>query len=68
MGNPQKRERDLGKAFPAWSVSITKGGHLKLTHKSSGRSLFTSRTPSDWRADKNLASQVRRMEQQYGGQ
>ncbi len=57
-----KRIKDLQRRFPAWTVTITSGGHIRLTHRRSGKTLFASRTPSDWRSDRNLASQVRRAE------
>lgn len=67
MGRTQgnsKRIRQLRKTYPAWSVDVTKGGHIRLTHTKTGRVLFTSRTPSDWRADRNFQSQVRRAERE----
>lgn len=56
--------RQLQKTFPAWSVDVTRGGHIRLTHTRTGKVLFASRTPSDWRADKNFLSQVRRVERE----
>ena len=44
-----------------WTLKVTGGGHLKLTHPS-GNFVFLSRTPSDWRGIKNLQSQVRKIE------
>jgi hypothetical protein len=44
-----------------WVVTHTRGGHLKLTHPN-GRFYFTARTPSDWRAGRNVDRALRRME------
>jgi hypothetical protein len=44
-----------------WVVTNTRGGHLKLTHPN-GAIYFTARTPSDWRAGKNVDRALRRME------
>lgn len=62
MGRLPKRLRELEREFPTWEVSITRGGHIRLKSANTGKTLFTSRTPSDWRTDKNFAAQVRRAE------
>ena len=59
-----KRIKEFKRKFPAWTVSVTRGGHIRLTHTATGKVLFASRTPSDWRSDRNFASQVRRAERQ----
>lgn len=64
MRASRKRIRELRQRFPAWEVSLTSGGHIRLKHPATGKTLFTSQTPSDWRADRNFASQVKRAERQ----
>lgn len=36
-----------------WTVTKTNGGHWKWTHPKLERAIFTSATPSDWRAVRN---------------
>lgn len=43
-----------------WTMEKRKSGHLKLTSPK-GDIIFTASTPSDWRATKNLASQLRKL-------
>ena len=45
-----------------WTATITRGGHVKLVHKDGGI-YFTARTPSDWRAARNVECALRRIEQ-----
>ena len=59
-----KRLRGLRREYPNWVITLTSGGHIRLTHRRSGKTIFASRTPSDWRSDRNLASQVRRVERE----
>jgi hypothetical protein len=56
-----KKTRDFARFAMerGWQVSITNGGHLKFVSPT-GTVLFTSSTPSDWRAWKNFRSQLRR--------
>nr|WP_079227320.1 hypothetical protein [Pseudomonas putida] len=42
-----------------WSISITRGGHLRLT-KPGRPTVHTSRTPSDHRAVRNAVAQLSR--------
>ncbi|GAN86359.1 hypothetical protein Gain_0027_034 [Komagataeibacter intermedius TF2] len=44
-----------------WSVSVTRGGHLKWTH-SNGAIYFSAGTPGDRRAVKNARAAMRRLE------
>lgn len=44
-----------------WSVSVSRGGHLKWTH-SNGAIYFSAGTPGDRRADKNARAAMRRLE------
>ena len=57
-----ERIRGLERTFPGWTVSVTKGGHIKLRNNRTGAVVFAAATPSDHRADRNLAAQVRRAE------
>ena len=59
-----KRIRGLERTFPGWTVSVTKGGHIKLRNNRTGAVVFAAATPSDHRADRNLAAQVRRAERE----
>ncbi len=59
-----KRIRGLERTFPWWTVSVTKGGHIKLRNNRTGAVVFAAATPSDHRADRNLAAQVRRAERE----
>ena len=58
---PSRVARELAAIAPGWVATLTKGGHIRLTHPSGGI-IHTAFTPSDWRARRNLASQVRRYE------
>jgi hypothetical protein len=51
----------LDAARRGWTVTPTRGGHVKLTFRS-GAIVFTGSTPSDWRAGRNLDRQLRRLE------
>jgi hypothetical protein len=42
-------------------VSYTGGGHLRLLHPN-GAVVVTGGTPSDWRAQRNLQSDLKRVE------
>ena len=42
------------------AVDRTNGGHLRLTLPNSKRPIFIARTPSDWRAIRNVRAFVRR--------
>lgn len=44
-----------------WKVSKTRRGHYKC-RAPSGMTIFTSGTPSDWRAIHNFAAKVRRVQ------
>lgn len=44
-----------------WSVSVSRGGHLKWKHDN-GAVYFSAATPGDWRADQNARSAMRRLE------
>ena len=56
----RKEHRELKKTLgKQWNMSIAKGGHLHLTHKS-GFTFFTSATPSDHRSRKNFLALVKR--------
>lgn len=55
-------EIDAAKAR-GWTATLTRKGHIKLTHPCHpGKSVFTSSTPSDPRATKNLVAMLRRVE------
>ena len=43
-----------------WEAIKTNGNHIKLTHKSAGYAVYTSSTPSNHRAYKNVQSECRR--------
>lgn len=43
-----------------WSLEKRNNGHIKLTSPS-GEIVFTSGTPSDWRATANLMAHLRRL-------
>lgn len=53
-----KRLRELQKAHPLWEISITRGTHLRFSRPGCPP-VFASYTPSDWRADKDLARKLR---------
>lgn len=40
-----------------WELSRTGGGHIKLVHEEAEKPIFSSMTPSDFRAPKNLVSE-----------
>lgn len=42
-----------------WTIEPTKGGHLRWKPPSGGP-IFSSASPSDWRASKKLRAQLRR--------
>jgi hypothetical protein len=50
---------ELAKEFGC-VVSTTSAGHVKLTHRTAGWSVFGSSSPSDQRALLNLRSDLRR--------
>lgn len=63
-----KQKRCLGKSlFPlvsyahnhGWNITFTRGGHLRL-HKPGKPVIYTSRTPSDWRAVRNAVAMLAR--------
>lgn len=61
-------KRDLHKLIEqvvarGWEVAKTSGGHLRWKHPS-GSIVFTSSTPSDRRALKNIETHLRRVERQ----
>lgn len=57
-----KFERDLARRFPEWEVAgKTRKGHVRLRHKVTGRMWFAPSTPSDHRAMRNLATDLRRI-------
>lgn len=44
-----------------WRVDLTDGGHVRfLSCNRNVRPIYTSQTPSDWRAMRNLKSKLRR--------
>lgn len=44
-----------------WRVDLTDGGHVRfLSCNRNVRPIYTSQTPSDWRAMRNLRSTLRR--------
>jgi hypothetical protein len=49
-----------------WSVSPTRGGHLRLTRPGSGP-VFAPATPSDWRALPNVRAEMKRRETRTRG-
>lgn len=51
--------RDICRPLGYRIDGLTNGGHLRLRHRTA-RTCFTSATPSDFRAAKNLRSQLRR--------
>jgi hypothetical protein len=51
---------DFAKAN-GWTVSRTRGGHIRFTKPGLG-SIYTSSTPSDYRAELNAKAQLRRAE------
>lgn len=53
-----KRLRELQKAYPDWDISITRSNHLRFSREGAPP-IFASFTPSDWRADKDLARKLR---------
>lgn len=53
-----KRIRELQLAYPLWEISITRGTHLRFSRPGCAP-VFASYTPSDWRADKDLARKIR---------
>lgn len=46
---------DLG-----YEVYRRRNSHLQFRHKMTGQSVFAPGTPSDWRAEKNVRSKLRR--------
>lgn len=54
----QREVRDLALSY-GYTVERTAGGHLAL-RRPGWPSLFTSKTPSDWRTLKNLRGQLSR--------
>lgn len=64
----QRLRRLLGGTYSreGWEWSLTKGGHVKGKH-ASGAIVFTSASPSDHRAQKNLLSDIRRLEKPKAG-
>ena len=46
---------------PGWTIEIRRGGHLKIT-ATNCEVYFTSATPSDWRAQKNMEAWVKRQD------
>lgn len=63
MKQPPKRIREILEHHPDWDADITRNGHVKLTHPD-GTIVFTSFSPSDHRAQKNLRSMLRRKERE----
>jgi predicted RNA binding protein YcfA (HicA-like mRNA interferase family) len=62
--------RDLVKLLTAarargWTLSRTRGGHLRLRHPTTGATVVTASTPSCWRAVRNIAADLRRAERRH---
>ena len=55
-----KRVRDLKRAYPGWTVSLSGGGHLVLSHPEASKPVYTGLTPSDRRSDAHVRSDTRR--------
>ena len=51
--------RDLATAY-GWRVLHTRSGHFKLVHPDTGARVYAPGSPSDWRALRNLRSDLRR--------
>lgn len=47
-----------------WAVEHRHSGHLRLTHPAGGL-VFTSSTPSDWRATYKIAAELKRQERRF---
>lgn len=62
MTRLKKPLREVALDFPDWEVSHTGGGHLRWTH-ATGAVVFSSSSPSDFRATSQLRRDLRRREQ-----
>lgn len=62
--NPKIFNKDLrqlmARDFPEWRVTLTGGGHWRLTHPA-GVSVFAPATPSDSRGLLNVRAKLRRV-------
>ena len=63
-------KRDLAKLFAAarsrgWIISRTRGDHWKMRHPPTGAVVFTSATPSCWRAVANATADMARVERRH---
>jgi hypothetical protein len=58
-----KEHRNLARSLDdlGFDTGLTEKNHLRLTHRDSGRVIYGSGTPSDFRAHRNLMAQVRRL-------
>lgn len=61
----RKKLRDLTDfaMTQGWTISHTNGGHLRFS-KPGLPPIFTSSTPSDYRAERNMRAQLRRTDRQ----
>lgn len=59
VSSDQLRQVIVEAAAMGWSVERTRNNHLKFQMPGK-RSVFTSGTPSDWRATKNALGKLRR--------
>lgn len=50
------------KIAQGWRIELTNGGHLRWTWPATGEIVFTSQTPSDWRALKNIKKRLSTVE------
>ena len=61
IGNRRARELIELAAALGWSWSLTRSGHVRFD-KPGRRPVFTATTPSDWRAPRNAAATLRRLD------
>ena len=59
---------EIRRAYTAagYTITLTRGGHYKFSHPQMAGLVFTSSTPSDSRAAKNLRATLKRKTQNFG--
>ena len=59
---------EMRRAYTAagYTITLTRGGHYKFSHPEMTSLVFTSATPSDSRAYKNLRATLKRKTKNFG--
>lgn len=61
MADPLRSEVARRLRADGWTLTLTRGGHIRATHPHATAVLFVAATPSDTRAGKNTIAQAHRI-------